>query len=280
MPMALSTTELLFEVTRDETDGCECRVEFHLTAGDCDIAWKVFTNAHKRYRVKPTNGVLRAGETFQVSAIFSPGDKRDPEDWVDDCFQVRSMVVDAASLDTAALKEMWESSPLIVNARIACTHKLIDAAASTPAMFRMAEEPEVDSSEASLAGESSQAQACSPVFATPRTKGGSNLEQSKLLPDPAPLPFPTIVDGTPLVKNATPLDRSWQSKVVVAPERRREMTMCGCSFAIAALGVKFLDNWANWMISGNILGSITLFASLCSCCAWAVVDWRAPKKVN
>ena len=72
------------------------------------VAWKVMTNAPKRYRVKPTGGTLAPGHDAQVTLILSPGADAVPvelAEWAKDKFLVKTIPLPPGVTEPA---EAWK----------------------------------------------------------------------------------------------------------------------------------------------------------------------------
>lgn len=255
MSLQLSSNSLTFKLEDALTKRADSSVE--LQAEDTDIAWKVMTNAPSRYRVKPTSGVLRARESVRVSLILSipQGEAPDFVAWANDKFQVRCMALASASVDAPTLQQLWSSpSASITLRKIKCTHEF-QTPPSDPkhhSPVASAVEAVVDSA-AELDESSTTGAKIEGYFADAQTSSASrNLTQNA---EASRFPAATLGVKAQTTKRSLKTARAvvlnaLATGISLLPEQKHEMTVLGCSFAVAALTVKSLDSCAEWMLSG------------------------------
>lgn len=102
--------EVTFDVSPGNTSTRSIRLQVAdgTAASGERVAFKVMTNAPKRYRVKPTSGVLHPGEFAEVSLILSAQAGAQTPDWSKDKFLVKSVPV--GRLSDAEVEELLKST--------------------------------------------------------------------------------------------------------------------------------------------------------------------------
>ena len=97
------------------------------------VAWKVMTNAPKRYRVKPSSGVLQESETVKVDLIFVSS----RETWFDaagdlsalakDKFLVKTIAIPLETLESE-VADLWKTADpaQVQQQKVRCAHESLD----------------------------------------------------------------------------------------------------------------------------------------------------------
>ena len=102
MQLTISSSSATFQPPRNGTSKTSVTLRSNSDSEDSLIAWKVMTNAPSRYRVQPSGGTLRAGETADLVLICIPvlegGVYTDPATLTKDKFLVMSLQI--PSVDT------------------------------------------------------------------------------------------------------------------------------------------------------------------------------------